>query len=331
VSASPLVSIVITNYNYASFVEQAILSSLNQGIDGIEVIVVDDGSSDGSGDILERYQDFARIIRQENAGACAARNSGLAVATGKYVKFLDADDWLVRGAIAFQLKISEQFEPSSGFAVSGVPVWQPCDQVAEAENVIESNNEEAVEIPLIELIQGSPLTSCPLHHRVDLLSIGGFDERLRRGQEHDLHVRLALNGVRFYHTESPVYFYRQHDSATRISDWKEPAVAQSMHDASRRRIKLAEQQLESPLSANIREAFAKRLWRDGRECLQRGAHEHGSLFFQDARKLYPVAPMYGDGSYRLLAKLVGPERAERLSQFRAILINRFRRDNNRNV
>ncbi|MEL7030792.1 MAG: glycosyltransferase [Pseudomonadota bacterium] len=313
------VSIIIVNYNQSQFLEQAILSAINQDPVEVEVIVVDDGSSDESEDILRKYQDSTRIIRQQNSGACAARNAGLAIANGRYVKFLDADDWLLQGVITQQIKYLESINLPRGFVVSGCPIW--VTQERDAQYDADLVDVELNEIPLSKLIQGSPLTSCPLHHRSDLVSVGGFDERVRRGQEHDLHLRLALNGVRFYHHESPVYFYRQHDPANRISGWRGCDVAKSMHEASMRRIDIAKQKLEAPWPDCIREAFAKRLWREGRECLQRGAYEYGSMFFREARKMYRKAPVYGGRMYQILAKVFGPRSAERLSHARADAIN----------
>ncbi len=93
------VSIIINNYNYASYVGQAIDSALAQSWRDCEVIVVDDGSSDGSWPLIERYRDRARVLRQENGGQGAAYNAGWRMARGEFVLFLDADDLLDPGAI----------------------------------------------------------------------------------------------------------------------------------------------------------------------------------------------------------------------------------------
>lgn len=87
-------SIVITTFNYARYLEQAIQSALCQSYPHRELIIVDDGSSDGTEQILRRYEQQAIIVRQTREGQCAAYNAGLARAQGEIVIFLDADDLL---------------------------------------------------------------------------------------------------------------------------------------------------------------------------------------------------------------------------------------------
>src|SRR5262245_50985738 len=90
------VSVIIPLYNKATTVERTLASIDAQTIRDFEVIVVDDGSTDGSADLIAAWPEpRIRLIRQENAGPGAARNKGLAEANGRYVAFLDADDeWL---------------------------------------------------------------------------------------------------------------------------------------------------------------------------------------------------------------------------------------------
>ena len=88
------ISILINNYNYRAFVGRAIESALNQRHADVEVIVVDDGSTDGSQDVIDGYGDRVLAVMQRNGGQGAAYNSGFALATGDVVIFLDADDWL---------------------------------------------------------------------------------------------------------------------------------------------------------------------------------------------------------------------------------------------
>lgn len=95
-----LVSIVINNYNYARYLGAAIDSALAQTWHPLEVVVVDDGSSDDSWSVIEGYGDRVRAIRQPNGGQGAAYNSGFAACRGEWVLFLDSDDLLDIGAVA---------------------------------------------------------------------------------------------------------------------------------------------------------------------------------------------------------------------------------------
>jgi glycosyltransferase involved in cell wall biosynthesis len=96
---TPLVSILINNYNYGRFVAHAVASALQQTYPHIEVIVVDDGSTDDSRTTVEPYRDRATIISQSNAGQASAMNTGFARSSGEIVHFLDADDLLHPNAI----------------------------------------------------------------------------------------------------------------------------------------------------------------------------------------------------------------------------------------
>ena len=92
------VSVIVNNFNYGDFVGPAIESALSQG-PGVEVVVVDDGSSDHSRPVIEAYGDRVIAVFQENAGQAAAFNSGFAASSGQIVVFLDADDMLTPGAV----------------------------------------------------------------------------------------------------------------------------------------------------------------------------------------------------------------------------------------
>ena len=98
------VSIIIPTYNRAYLICEAIDSILNQIYQDIEIIVVDDGSTDNTAEVLQRYKDKITYIKQENEGPGDARNRGIAEASGKYIAFLDSDD------IWFEFKLEVQVD-----------------------------------------------------------------------------------------------------------------------------------------------------------------------------------------------------------------------------
>ncbi len=90
----PTISIIIPTYNSARYLPEAIDSILQQSYPHYEIIVVDDGSTDNTPAVLGSYQHPIRYVYQENQGVAAARNTGLSLAQGEFVLFLDADDYL---------------------------------------------------------------------------------------------------------------------------------------------------------------------------------------------------------------------------------------------
>lgn len=101
----PRVSVIIPTYNHAQFVVQAVESALAQTYADLEVIIVDDGSTDDTQAVLARYGAEINYIYQENQGLSAARNAGISVARGDYFLFLDADDLVLANKLELQVSI----------------------------------------------------------------------------------------------------------------------------------------------------------------------------------------------------------------------------------
>ena len=106
---APLITVLITTYNYGQYIEEAIDSVLGQEFaqDRVEIVVVDDGSTDDTGERVKKYGSRIRYFYQANGGQAAALNAGFAKARGEIVALLDADDWFVPGKLA---RVVEAFE-----------------------------------------------------------------------------------------------------------------------------------------------------------------------------------------------------------------------------
>lgn len=114
---TPFFSVVVPLYNKEKYIEKCIGSVLGQTCDEFELIVVDDGSSDGSACIVEKITDSRlRLIKQVNSGVAAARNTGILAARGKYVAFLDADDWYEKDFLEEISKLSQEFNGCDAYA-----------------------------------------------------------------------------------------------------------------------------------------------------------------------------------------------------------------------
>lgn len=122
----PLVSILINNYNYAQYLPAAIDSALNQTYDHLEVIVVDDGSTDDSRAIMAGYGDRIVAIYQPNQGQASAFNTGFAASQGEIICFLDADDLFLPHKVA---TIVQAFQTPTGNLTGHIPTVPPDIQV----------------------------------------------------------------------------------------------------------------------------------------------------------------------------------------------------------
>ncbi|MDO4583387.1 MAG: glycosyltransferase [Planctomycetia bacterium] len=110
---TPKVSIIIPVYNVEKYLRQCLDSARNQTLRETEVICVDDGSTDGSGAILDEYAAMDSrfvVVHQENAGQSAARNRGLELARGEYLAFLDSDDWYEPGLCALAFSEAKKYD-----------------------------------------------------------------------------------------------------------------------------------------------------------------------------------------------------------------------------
>ena len=112
---SPLVSVIVPTYNYGRYIAEALASILTQTVRDLEVVVVDDGSTDDTPEVLRRFTDpRVRVLRQENGGAASARNRGRAETRGDYIAWLDADD-LWRPTFLERMLAVLEAEPEVGF------------------------------------------------------------------------------------------------------------------------------------------------------------------------------------------------------------------------
>ena len=102
------VSVVLPIFNGARYIEETVSSVLSQTLTGVEVVVIDDGSTDGSGSIVQQLEDSRiRVIRQDNRGPAAARNLGIEITHGDLVAFVDADDLWVKQKLEWQVTVLE--------------------------------------------------------------------------------------------------------------------------------------------------------------------------------------------------------------------------------
>ena len=186
---SPTVSVVIPAYNAAWCVGKAIASVLAQDYSDRELIVVDDGSTDGTAAVLASYGSAIRVITQSNGGMSSARNAGIRAASGEFIAFLDSDDWWLPGKLGLQIELMRS-RPELGFCSCAARVedtdgrllnlWQ-CTQWQGS--FLAHLFQNGANVP------GS--CSAVLARRSLVDSVGAFDETLRGVEDPDLWIRLA--------------------------------------------------------------------------------------------------------------------------------------------
>lgn len=213
----PLVSIVIPCYNQSDFLGEAIKSALNQTYSNIEIIVVDDGSSDRTQEVALGFLDV-RYIRQKNQGLSAARNTGIREGGGHYMVFLDADDRLLPIALESGLKCFREHREcafvfgsyrrikSNGLFGQDMGTSQ-FRQIKYLRQYCNHNNhyQALLHRNYIEM-------HASVMYRCDVLkSVGGFDTSLKACEDYDLYLRIARNYPIYFHG-NVVAEYWQHKS-----------------------------------------------------------------------------------------------------------------------
>lgn len=202
---SPKVSVVITCYNHADFLADAIRSVERQTYQPIEIVVVDDGSTDHTREIAQQFSSI-KYVYQRNAGLSAARNTGVAASSGKYIVFLDADDWLYDEAVAINLnhlKRNKNCVFVSG-AHDKVDTWGYILDADDAK-IVEKNH-------YLELLQGNyiGMHATVMYHR-NIFSEFQFDTTLKACEDYDLYLKIARKYPVCHHNHK-IAAYRIHGS-----------------------------------------------------------------------------------------------------------------------
>ena len=199
---SPVVSVVIPCYNHGRYLPVAIESVLNQTYSHVEIIVVDDGSTDNTKEVAHRYEDVI-YIWQKNRGLSASRNTGIKNATGKYVTFLDADDWLYPNALVNNLKYLQQDDRIAFVSGAYDEVLELKNYVDECRNKISSNHyKELLHANYIGMISTVLFHSWVLEEFL-------FDETLKACEDYDLFLKITRKYPVLHHTEK-IAAYRKH-------------------------------------------------------------------------------------------------------------------------
>lgn len=206
------VSVIIPTYNRAHFITEALESVFAQTCTDYEVIVVDDGSTDNTEEVLAPYMNLIRYIKQDNAGPSVARNRGIFAASGEYIAFLDSDDLWYPEKLEKQLSCIRDKNASLCFtdlAIGSVPF----DNVVSYNRIV-SPFLYPDEPFFIQILCGCIYrTSTVMCRRRSLEEVGVFDPLLCGGEDQELWIRLTYRNKIVYLDEI-LTFAREHDNRT---------------------------------------------------------------------------------------------------------------------
>ena len=201
-----LISIIIPCYNDAQFIEQSVLSALNQTYPNLEVIIIDDGSNAETKAILQKLEnEVTQLITQENKGQSTARNVGIREAKGEYILVLDSDDF---------------FEPT--FCEKAIKFFKNDNTIKLITcytNRIFDNNEIDVFKPKGGMIDNFLVHNCAMgsamFKKLDWQRTNGYDQKMRKGfEDWEFYIRLVKDGGRAYVIPESLFNYRLKENST---------------------------------------------------------------------------------------------------------------------
>lgn len=209
---SPLVSIIIPCFNCSETIQAAVMSAKEQVYPSVETIIIDDGSTDGSYDVLINLitgMPNTKLLSQSNSGASTARNQGFLHAKGEFLMFLDGDDILHENYISECMAVYKK-QPDLQIVYSNAQFFG----AKEGKWRLGPFNMDTIlfknSIPIFPVIRASTFEE-----------VGMFDENLTYAEDWELWLRiLARYGPMVHRIEQPLYYYRKNDSKTSLTDMR---------------------------------------------------------------------------------------------------------------
>jgi glycosyltransferase involved in cell wall biosynthesis len=209
----PRVSITIPTFNCARFLGRAIDSALAQTYGDYEIVVVDDGSTDDTREVLARFGDKIRYVYQANGGLSSARNLALSHAAGEFVAYLDADDLWYPHRLETQVAFLDAHE-ECGFVHSDVTIIDEADRVIHRRFNAENGREVPEGHCTLNLLRRCHVQiPTVLERRACIERVGNFDGRLKTAQDYLHWIRIAMDGMAIGYIAEPLAMYRRTTSS----------------------------------------------------------------------------------------------------------------------
>ena len=209
---TPLISVIVPTYNYSNFIEKCIKSILQQSYQKIEIIVIDDGSTDDTLKVLQKFENRILIYSQTNSGVSAARNAGIRISKGDYIAFLDADDWWEPSKVEKQMiamtesnsDISYSFYVASNMEDRNVPINSP-----------ELNGKLGTEYLRTPLTSPIPLPCSNAIIKKEQIGKNIFNTRLSNSADWEFFARVSI-GAHIICVPEFLTYYRIHPRSMSI-------------------------------------------------------------------------------------------------------------------
>jgi len=252
------VSVVIPTFNCGRYICQAVESALKQTYKDLEIIVVDDGSTDDTYQTIKPYADAGsvRYIYQENQGLPGARNTGIQNAEGEFIVVLDADDELDERMISLCLQKVEGDQTD----------WCVCD-IIRIETHREDQKKEVYRAKLpqdnytLAILADDFISRSPFFRKKSLIDVGLYHEDIQVRVDWEINIRLFLAGKRFSYVPEPLYIYKlRRDSLVK-------KVHKKKFDYTLKLLKKHHKRLADAGDREIAKLYAQNLWRLGRAYL----------------------------------------------------------------
>ncbi len=186
----PLVSVIIPTYNSAHYIVEALESVFEQTFQDFEIIVIDDGSIDGTGEVLKKYGERIRFLFQDNGGPASARNRGIRIARGEYIAFLDADDIWLPTKLEKQVGLFHQSE-HLGMVTTGV-----CSFDEKGVFGFSTNKRKILmegDIARNIFLRSNVGTPTVMVRKEIFDNIGSFEENIRQAEDDNMWIRIAAH------------------------------------------------------------------------------------------------------------------------------------------
>lgn len=307
-SIEPLVSVVIPCFNAERWLGQAVQSVLAQSIQGVEIIVVNDGSTDLSRQVAEQYGDRITLIDQPNRGVSAARREGVRRSKGQFIKFLDADDLLPPGALEALLVVAHRHpgEAVLGRAVAVDDSGRVVDECMYALPIATPHGQRVRDEYLLTQPTSSGLWLLP---KGKIAGDDFFDTETNFAEEYVFCLAMVRQQVHVRACDAVVYHARVHASPSRLSRSRRESDHLRQAELMRQAAKVIRQEIPSHDPYALR-YLAHVSWSRGRSSLRLGLRQPAELYFQLSRELEPGLSPVGSSLYRALSRVVGPYTAE---------------------